>query len=168
MDGYGSDSGFNTWLSANGYVVPATAPSEAVLRERGSVYLDAVYDARPFGLRFLGARTGGYSQARAWPRTGVTAHGSAVPDNVIPTAVIEASYYAAYHEALNPGSLLVSATDGGIVRRKKVDVLEVEYFEGGASSIDAATLRLISAEGLIRPYLYGEFERPVGIRAIGL
>jgi hypothetical protein len=98
----------------------------------------------------------------------VTAHGSAVPADAIPDAIVHASYYAAYHEALNPDSLLVSATDGEIARRKKVDVLEVEYFEGGKSSIDAATLRLISAEGLIRPYLYGEFERPVGIRAVGL
>lgn len=39
MSGYGSDQGFSDWLAAHGYVLPAGegAPTEAVLRQRGSV-----------------------------------------------------------------------------------------------------------------------------------
>lgn len=40
MAGYGDDGGFNIWLTENGHTLPADAPMEAVLRNRGTEYID--------------------------------------------------------------------------------------------------------------------------------
>src|SRR5690606_6584840 len=113
MAGYGTDDGFSAWLTARGYSLPDDAPAPAVLRQLGSDYIDGVY-----GLRFRGAPTDGIAQERAWPRTGATANTTAIPDDTIPAAVINASYAAAYHEALNPGALAAATTGGGQVKRE--------------------------------------------------
>ena len=67
MAGYGDDDGFQAFLTANGYTLPDGAPAAAVLRQRGSVYVDGTYS-----LRFSGSPTGGAAQEREWPRTGAT------------------------------------------------------------------------------------------------
>src|SRR5690348_10363784 len=101
---YGTDQGLNDWLAAQGYTVPDTAPSLAVLRARGSAYVDG-YEAF-----WTGTRTGGVIQEEAWPRTGARLNCvTAIPDDVIPPAVISASYRAAYLDAVTPG-ILVGAT----------------------------------------------------------
>lgn len=154
MAGYGDDGGFDVWLAANGRTVPESGPSSAVLRQRGADYLDALY-----GARFTGSPTGGLDQERAWPRSGATAWGQEIADDVIPPAVIRASYVAAWHEANNLGALSVAVSASGAVKREKVDVIEVEYFGGGASAVDDATLRLSEIEGLLAPFM-----RAVGAR----
>src|SRR3954470_20556169 len=133
MAGYGDDTKFNAWLAANGYALPSglTAP---VLRQRGSVYIDGLY-----GPQFSGTPTGGFTQERAFPRTGATAYGAAVPTDAIPVAVEHASYFAAYHEALNPGALSVAVTAAALVKRKKVGSIEIEYREGSGDSVTNAT-----------------------------
>ena len=42
MAGYGDDTGFAAWLADAGLSLPVGAPLPAVLRQRGSDYLDAV------------------------------------------------------------------------------------------------------------------------------
>lgn len=148
MAGYGDDTAFEAWLVENGHTLPGTAPDPAVLRQRGSAYIDSVY-----GARFTGSPTGGLDQERAWPRTGATAWGTAILDSVVPSAVIRASYSAAWHEANNPGSLAAAASSAGAVKRKKVDVIEIEYFQGGGSAVDNATIRLSDVEGLLAPFM---------------
>jgi hypothetical protein len=54
MAGYGNDEGFATWLAENGHTLPDGAPLPAVLRQRGSVYIDGHY-----GMRFAGEKAGG-------------------------------------------------------------------------------------------------------------
>ena len=68
MAGYGDDSGLAAYLAAQGYVLPEGAATLAVLRQRGSDYLDGLY-----GAQFRGVPTDGVTQERAWPRTGATA-----------------------------------------------------------------------------------------------
>lgn len=148
MSGYGSDDGFENWLADNGLSLPSGSPSVAVLRHRGSVYLDGRY-----GSRLAGTPTGGYAQERAFPRTGVTVYGAALPDSVIPASVIEASYAAGYYEATTPGGLNPAATAAGAVKREKIDVIEVEYFEGGGSAIENATVTIAAVDGLMAPFL---------------
>jgi hypothetical protein len=148
MSGYGDDAGFEAWMTATGRSVPVSAPSSAVLRQRASDYLDALY-----GARFTGSPTGGLDQERAWPRTGATAWGTAILDSVVPSAVIRASYSAAWHEANNPGSLSVAVSAAAAVKREKIDVIDTEYFASGASAIDDATVRLSEVEGLLAPFL---------------
>lgn len=150
MAGYGTDDGFNTWMTANGYVLPAGSPSVAILRQRGSAYIDGMY-----GPRFSGAPVDPLTQERAWPRTGATLarYGTPIPDNLIPTAVIEASYFASFQEANAPGSLNPAATGAGQVKREKVDVIEVEYFGGSGDALADATTTIAAVQGLLAPFI---------------
>lgn len=147
MAGYGTDDGLTAWLAANGYTMPEGAPQPAILRQRGSAYIDGLY-----GPRFSGYPTGGFEQERAWPRTSAYFASSQIPVDSIPRAINEASYAAAYYEANNPGGLSAAVTAAGAVKREKVDVIEVEYFEGGGSALENATVVLSSVEGLLAPF----------------
>ncbi|WP_420478239.1 DnaT-like ssDNA-binding protein [Brevundimonas sp. FT23028] len=133
---YGSDSGFSDWMAARGHTLPAGAPTPAVLRQRATDYIDAVY-----GPRLIGDQT---------------------VDPLL-TALETATYVAAWHEANNPGSLSSAASASGAVKREKVDVLEVEYFEGSGDAAADATVRLTLIEGILAPYL-----RPVSVAGFGL
>lgn len=148
MAGYGSDAVFSDWLASNGYQLPAEAPEPAVLRQRGSVYIDGLY-----GSRFVGVAAEGFQQERAWPRIGAEAFGQTIPSNVIPVAVEQATYAAAWHEATNPGSLSASALQAGVIKREKVDVLEVEYAVGSGDPLKDATVRIADVEGLLVAFL---------------
>lgn len=147
MAGYGEDNGFTAWLADNGLALPANPLAVAVLRQRGSSYIDGLY-----GPKFSGQPTGGLAQERAWPRTGAEAFGQSIPSDLVPNAIIQASYAAAYQEAMKPGSLSVSATSAGALKRKKVDVIEKEYFEGSGDVVADNTLRLSLVEGLLAPF----------------
>lgn len=150
MSAYGDDTTFNAWLAAHGYTLPSGSLTAAVLRERGSAYIDGVY-----GARFVGLPTGGWAQELQWPRTGATAYGQPIGDAVIPDAVIKASYAAAWQEATSPGSLSVSATAGRMVKRQKVGDIEREFFQAGSdlSAAEASVVLLSTVEGLLAPYL---------------
>ncbi|WP_011580559.1 MULTISPECIES: DnaT-like ssDNA-binding protein [Chelativorans] len=154
MAGYGDDSGFNAWLAENGYTLPDGAPSPAVLRQRGSVYVDGIY-----GMNFVGEKTGGWEQERAWPRTGAYAGGSAIPDDVVPLPVIHASYEAALQEAREPESLSVIGSAAERVKREKVDgAVEVEYQQASSADFAGTLIPVMTViEGLLAPFL-----RPLG------
>lgn len=150
MAGYGTDDAFTAWLAANGYSLPGGAASAAVLRQRGSTYIDGLY-----GPRFNGSPTGGLAQERAWPRIGACAYGNEVGAAVVPSMVVQASYHAAYAEAVSPGSLSVSGSEATRVKREKVEgAVEVEY-QAADGEFSAASLTpiLTAVEGLLAPFL---------------
>jgi len=128
---YGTDAGFTSWLAVNGYTLPGTAPSPAVLRARGSAYVDG------YERYWTGQRTGGVMQELGWPRTGATINCTvAIPDNVIPPAVVNASYRAAWLEAQTPGILTGAViTAGSRVKSQKVDVIAREFFDDGKPAV---------------------------------
>lgn len=160
---YGTDQGFTDWLAINGLTLPLTAPTPAILRQRGSQYVDGVY-----GSRFWGVPTGGFAQERAWPRTGAKAYGQAIPDDVIPVAIEQAAYAAAHQDAIKPGSLSISATATGAVKRKKIGPIEKEFFEGSGDVVADGTLKLSAVEGLLAPYLKPETSlASFGLWAVG-
>lgn len=148
MAGYGDDSTFAAWLTANGLTLPGGAPTAAVLRQQGSLYVDGTY-----GLRFPGSPVGGAGQDREWPRTGASdRYGTAIADNTVPQRVIDASYMAAYQLAVAPGSLSVVVDPSKRVKRQKVDTIEREFFELG--DVSAAAAPVMSAiEGMLAPLL---------------
>lgn len=113
-------------MALRGHTLPAGAPTPAVLRQRATDYIDAVY-----GPRLIGDQT---------------------VDPLL-TALETATYVAAWHEANNTGSLSVSASQAGAVKRRKVDVIEIEYFEGSGDALTDGTLRLSLVEGILGPYL---------------
>jgi hypothetical protein len=147
MAAYGSDELFEAWLTENGYALPDGAPTAAVLRVRGSGYIDGTY-----GPRFTGTPTGGFAQALQWPRTGAEAYGVAIGDTVIPDAVVRASYHAAYAEAVTPGSLSVSYTPG--TAKVLTEVKGIKWtVVGDASAEGSMVVRLSAVEGLLAPFL---------------
>ena len=161
MAGYGDDNGFKEWLDESGYDLDANPTPAAVLRQRGSVYVDGTY-----GPRAPGVPTGGFAQERAWPRTGAVINGEAVPSDVIPRAWVEASYYAAYQEALKPGSLTVMSTPNRTVKRVKTGSTDIEFAD--AEGAGAATPTLSAIEGLLASILPPvETGTPLRIWSIG-
>lgn len=162
MAGYGDDAAFAAWLMDNGYVLPGTAPSPAVLRNRGSQYIDAVY-----GSRFLGSVVDPL-QERQWPRERAIVNGKLLPSDVVPPAVINASYQAAYQEGLKPGSLTAIGSSSGAVKRVKVGQIEKEYQTAKDDGTASAITPLISiVDGMLAPFLKEEDLVCLGIWSVG-
>lgn len=159
MAGYGTDAGFAQWLTDNGLTLPVGAPSAAVLRNRGSAYLDGTYGQR----LTCSYRAGGPEQELSFPRVG---HPN-VPADVVPIAWVHASYRAAYLEATLPGGLSRQIDMQRRVQKQKVDVIERTFFDAGATKPGEA-MGLIDAQidGLVSPYLCS-LNAVLGIRAIG-
>lgn len=131
MAGYGDDTSYGTWLTENGLPAPADGVAVAVLRQRGSTYLDGLY-----GPKFSGQPTDGFAQDRAWPRVGAEAHCQPIPSDLVPLAIVHASYFAAHQEQTQPGSLSVAATAAGAVKRRKIDVVEIEFSKDQVMSLE--------------------------------
>lgn len=136
----GSDDGFNAWLAARGHTMPAGAPTAAVLRQRATDYIDAVY-----GPRLIGDQTA----------------------DPLLTALETATYVAAWYEASNPGALSSAASQAGAVKREKVGPLETEYFDGSGDALVDGTIRLSLVEGILAPYLLALVGGGILLRAIG-
>lgn len=150
MAGYGDDDGFTTWLSENGYTLPVGAPAAAVLRQRGSVYIDGTYLSR-----FSGTPTDGAAQDREWPRTSATdRYGNALASDTVPTRIVEASYMAAWLEASSPGALVGSGSAAAAVKRERVEgAVEVEYQTGKAWSSADLVPMFSAIEAILAPLL---------------
>lgn len=144
MSGYGDDTAMAAWLSDNGLTVPAgpADPTLAVLRQRGSDWLDATYEPQ-----LQCSRRADPDQERAWPRDGRHA------DLGIPSAWVRASYRAAWLEGTNPGWASGSIDPTRKTRREKVDVIEREFFapgdvgagaSAGAGNVDAQIAGLVA------------------------
>lgn len=134
MAGYGSDDGFLAWLAGQDLALPAGAPAAAVLRQIGSDYVDSAYEAR----LQCSQRAGGFEQERAWPRAGHRVAGQAVPDALIPPAWVNASYRAAYLQAIKPGWATGARDPNRITRREQVDTISREFFAPGDAGGSAA------------------------------
>jgi hypothetical protein len=134
MASYGTDDGFAAWLAEQGYDLPDNAPAPAVLRARGSAYVDG-YEAY-----WTGQRTGGVMQELGWPRVGAVLNCiAAIPDDAIPPVVVNAAYRAAWLEASAPGTLAGPAvTTGARVQSERVEgAVEISYFNDGKAAIGA-------------------------------
>lgn len=157
MAAYGTDDGLQAWLTAQGLSLPAGATHET-LREIGSAYIDAAYEAKLQCSR----RAGGFEQALAWPRAGHRVNGQPVPGDLIPSAWINASYRAAYLEAISPGWATGSADPNRITRREQVDAISREFFApgeagGAASAAGIASDAIIN--GMVLPFLCSSARR---------
>lgn len=136
----GSDVAFQAWMDARGHTLPGDAPTLAVLRQRATDYIDAVYGPRIIGDQAV---------------------------EPLLSALETATYVAAWHEAGKPGSLSASASQSGAVKRKKIDVIETEFFEGSGDAVADATVKLSLVEGILAPYLRPEAVAGFGLWAVG-
>lgn len=159
MAGYGTDEGFNTWLTENGYELPDDAPAPAVLRQRGSTFIDALY-----GSRFTGQPTQGALQERAWPRVCAYAYGAPIASDVIPDAVVRASYHAALVETSSTGGSL-SISIPGSIKRDKVGDVETEYADATGAFVGGDDVPVSILDGLLAPLLL--LNTNILIRSVG-
>lgn len=160
MSSYGTDQGFQAWISSQGLVLPDGSPPVAVLRQLGSDYVDAAYEH----LLMCSSRAGGFDQELAWPRKGHKVSGKPVPADLIPTAWINASYRAAYINALTPGWSTSQVTPGRVTKREKVDVIEREFFaadqSGGGASVAPGFPADAIINGMVLPWLCSNVRSP--------
>ena len=154
MAAYGTKEAFVQYATDHGYVFPegTTDAQIAAAMLRGSLVIDR------YEPKLSGARTGGYNQTRAWPRTGaVTCYGQAIPADDTPKPIIEASYEASFLELMTPGSLSPVVTGNAVAKREKVGELEVEYAVLSSSSaadvVAAATPVVTMIEGLLWQFM---------------
>lgn len=120
-DAYASVTDCSAWADEywDGSLSGSTSKKEAAIR-RAVTYLD--------GLKWKGQRTYGRDQSLAWPREGVTdCEGSAIASDEIPDELIFAQHVLARVEFQKPGALSPSVNLSNVVKREKVDVIEVEY-----------------------------------------
>lgn len=121
------------------------ALKEAAMRE-GALFIEQVY-----GPQLPGERTTG-AQAMEWPREGASYNdGKEIDGDEVPQDYIYATFEAA--ELAAAGETLIDSSDASDnLKRKKIDVLEFEYFAPGTSRKTYHVL-----EGYLRRLL-----RPVG------
>lgn len=163
MAGYGTDQGFTDWLTANGFTTPVSAPASAVLRQRGSAYIDSIY-----GGYICGYPTGGSSQERIFPVTGGFIGNLTLDPGAIPAAVVNASYRAAYLEAVRLGALSSTSTPGTRVKKQKAGPIEREFFEDAAATAGGGVAVIDSEiDGMMRPFLCLNDTSIIGIHSVG-
>lgn len=167
MAGYGDDAAFATYLAGQGLTLPTGAPTAAVLRQRGSDYLDATYGP----LLVCSAPTGGIDQERAWPRTGHRVNCQTIDVDAIPAAWVRASYRAAWLEAMSPGWASGTIDPNKRVKRQKVDTIEREFFDSAAAAEGGITGVVGNVDagiaGMVSPYLCPDVSHGIGIWSVG-
>lgn len=132
---YGTKEGFVAYHTARGREVPALWDDEVIQAALlvGSEWIDHIY-----GNLFIGYPTGGYDQARQWPRTTALTENiypqKVFTDSEIPDAVVNAAYEAAWRQATTPGSLMVDYTPGKYKRVSVEGAISVDYAQFTSSS----------------------------------
>ncbi|MBD8651489.1 hypothetical protein IFT66_10405 [Rhizobium sp. CFBP 13726] len=133
MAGYLTVDAMKAYWAEAGYVLPSDADpiKVAAAWNRGASAIDR------YELHFSGVRSGGYEQAHAWGRYGAsTYYGQAIPNGVVPVAIANASFEAAWLEYGKPGILSPVVTGSSMAKRKKVGQLEIEYASSSATDVD--------------------------------
>lgn len=144
MDDYASRYGITEWPT--GSTTAVTTKKEIALR-RAAQYVDNKY-----GPDFSGQRLS-QKQGLLWPRShAFMADGSSIPENSVPACIKAAQCEAARLTATDT-QLTAMREAGPVLKRKKTDVLEKEWFEGTAAqapvfgNVDAALSPLFGQGG---------------------
>lgn len=117
----------------NGNLTASTAEKEATLR-RTNNYL--------MGLPWSTIPENGLAQTVPFPRVGF---------DDVPWQIKNAAHILARAEHQSEGALNPTVTSGGLIKREKVDVLEVEYFE--PTTADGSRQLVTDALTLLKPFL---------------
>lgn len=87
-------------------------------------------------------------QSLAFPRSDLYVKGSKFPDDQIPEDIKRAQVAAA--DGYNRGAETNTVNDGKEIKKEKIDVLEVEYFQNGKTSSGSI---ITFANSFLRPYI---------------
>lgn len=91
-------------------------------------------------------------QTMAWPRTGVVIDELAFPEDDIPVELKEAQMQLAME--VHAGRVLMPSSDGRVVKREKLDVIEREFMTGSDNSkTGLPSPRFPQVDALLAPLL---------------
>ena len=151
MTAYGNATDFRSYHTNRGRTISGSWHDADVNKALlvASEWLD-----NNFGNLFYGFPTGGYTQARLWPRT--SAMTNTYPcyvfeDDEIPTSVINATYEAAYRELSTPSSLTVDFTPSKHKSVRVEGAVAVEY--AGISQASEIQTRITIIDQMLAPLL---------------
>ena len=121
---YVSVSDLESFAALRGYTLPATTAEKEVLLIKGSDYTES------FRAKYQGQKT--YSdQSLQWPREPVIIDGYQIGSTSIPSDLKNAQMQAAIEVSLSGGD--IQPNTGKNIKKEKVDVIEVEYQDGGGA-----------------------------------
>lgn len=140
-------------IDANSYVTVTEAREYAIARgvtlpddDKVEAYLTIAMDYLET-LKYRGRRSyPDHPQALSWPRANVQVDCTYLPSDKIPRQITSAQKQLVVEQAA--GRSLMPSSDGTVVKRKKVDVLEKEFFspeELGQSGGPLPTFPLVDA-----------------------
>lgn len=142
---YVSEDEAREYAEARGVELPDGDAEVAAMLISAMDYLEAQRS------RFQGSKTHPGVQALQWPRVGVVLDCSYIlPDNIIPSELKQAQMALAME--VNAGRQLLPSSDGRVVKKEKVDVIEREFMTGqdlGRTGLPAPTFPLV--DGLLAP-----------------
>lgn len=136
---YGTTGGLTAYAALTGQTIGAGTDLDVALYN-GSAYIDG----GTYWERYDGEAD---TLDAAFPRD---IHPLPIPDRVV-----SAAYEAAILWSNDPAALTVSGGGQSMIKKEKVDVLEVEYqaaFEG-QDALEYAQVRYSAIEGLLAPYI---------------
>lgn len=139
-DSYSTVTEIRAYATARGLALPVDDAAVEPLAVLATDWLET------YRARYQGSQTS-TQQPLQWPRSGVVIDGRAVADDEIPELLKRAQAQAAIDAQAAP--LTARAAAG--IRREKVDVIEVEYFQGSDST--ARTGGSAIAEAMLAPLL---------------
>ncbi|RWX78267.1 hypothetical protein EPK99_06440 [Neorhizobium lilium] len=154
MAGYLDIDAMQAYWAEQGYVVSGAVDTVKLTSawNRGASVIDR------YERSFSGIRSNGFEQEHAWGRNGATTYyDQAIPNGVVPVAIANASFEAAWLEYGKPGILSPVVTGSSVAKRKKVGQLEIEYASSSSTDIDdlvrLATPVVTAIEGLLWQFM---------------
>lgn len=152
---YASASDARAFALLRGVVLSAT---DSVVESQLVAAMDYIEALEP---RMKGSRTNAnvyedpsFKQALSWPRKGVVVNCDTLDEDTIPSALIAAQNHLVI--AQFNGAVLMPVLDPNeqLIKRKKVDVLETEYFAPGEAGISHGTTPTFPVvDALLQPLL---------------
>ena len=164
---YGNTTDAQAHWTAKGY---AGTPTDATLAV-ASTFIDGLgwrMAGKVAVSRFPGIPTG-VDQEDQWPRTDATdIYGRDLASDVVPGAVLRATYEAAFYEDNNPGGLNEAIRSDERIVREKFDTIEFQYAEpetGQSAGLAPATPLIPAILTILAPVMAGG-SNPYGITGI--
>lgn len=151
-DFYGTVQGFEDYITARGYEIPAVADDEdiAISLLVGSEWLDYRYISNWISSGTY--KNGGRAQVREWPRSGyIDAYGYAVASDAVPFEIERATYEAALRNLNALGSLMKDYTPNKYTQASVEGAVSVTFADFG-SAYDTQ-LQIPVIDGILTPLL---------------
>lgn len=147
-EAYADAAAFAAWhIAFYGEATTATNPATEAAIRRAVAFLD--------GLRWVGAKANGRTQALAWPRVdAVDNEGNEIAETEIPAEVIEAQHALTRAEIANPGALSPDVTMFGKKVLTEVKGIRWEV-QKAPNSVEASRAVVTAAMDKINGLLVG-------------